>query len=102
MKQEFVNLELIKNIADHRFEIQVGKYMAFIEYKQNGNTVTLVHTEVEPELEGKGAGTAVIEKTLNYIEKNNLKLIPICPFVKAYIQHHPEWERIVDEGTKNI
>jgi len=99
MKQEFVNLELVKNVANNRFEIQVDKHMAFIEYKQNGNTITLVHTEVEPELEGKGAATAVVEKTLDYIEKNNFKLIPICPFVKTYIQRHPEWEKIVDANA---
>ena len=98
MKEEFLNLELIKNETAHRFEMKVGEYMGFIEYKQSGDKMTLVHTEVQPELEGKGAATAVIEKTLDYIEKNNLKLIPLCPFVVAYIKRHPEWERLVAKG----
>ena len=46
----------------------------------------MIHTEVEPELEGKGAATAVIEKTLDYIEKDNYKLVPLCPLVFAYIK----------------
>jgi predicted GNAT family acetyltransferase len=55
---------------------------------------------VPPILEGKGVATAIIEKTLNYIEQNNLRLIPLCPMVVAYIKRHPEWKRIVDQSVK--
>ena len=44
---------------------------------------------------------SIIEKTLDYIERNNSKLIPLCPMVVAYIKRHPEWKRIVDESVKN-
>ncbi len=102
MKQEFVNLELIKNETATRFEMKVGNNLAFIEYQQSPGKITLIHTEVQPELEGKGAATAIIEKTLGYIEENNFKLIPLCPLVVAYIKRHPEWKRIVAEGVKSI
>ena len=102
MKEEYLNLSLVNNEANHRFEMKVGDYIAFIEYKQTLNKITLIHTEVSPELEGKGAATAIIEKTLDYIEKNNFKLIPLCPLVVAYIKRHPDWKRIVDEGVKSL
>ena len=102
MKEEYKNLALVINEAGHRFEMKVGESIAFIEYKQRQNKITLIHTEAPPELEGKGAATALIEKTLDYIEKNNFKLIPICPLVVAYIKRHPEWKRILDEGVKNL
>ena len=101
MKEEYLNLPLVKNEAEHRFEMNVGEFTAIIEYKQSLNKITLIHTEVQPGLEGKGAATAIIEKTLDYIEKNNFKLIPICPLVVAYIKRHPEWKRIVDEKVTN-
>ena len=102
MKEEFVNLELIQNEAAHRFEMNVEGYAALIEYRQNGDKITLVHTEVPPQLEGRGAAAAIIEKSLNYIEQNYFKLIPLCPLVVAYIKRHPEWKRIVDEKVGSL
>ncbi|TAM94866.1 MAG: N-acetyltransferase [Chitinophagaceae bacterium] len=98
MKEEFQNLELTKNEAAQRFEMNVGNAEAFIVYRQSGNKITLIHTEVAPALEGKGAATAIIEKTLAYIAENNFKLIPLCPLVVSYLKRHSEWKRIVKEG----
>lgn len=102
MKPEYLEIPLIKNEEKHQFEITVDEHKAFIVYKERPGVITLIHTEAEPELEGKGAGTAVIEKTLDYIEDNDYKLVPLCPFVFAYIKRHPEWKRIVDENFKGF
>lgn len=85
------------NEAKHRFEIEVNDNIAFIEYKQKGNTVYLVHTETPPELEGKGVASALVEKTLHYLDEQNLKLVPLCSFVQAYLQRHPQWNRLLTE-----
>lgn len=102
MKPEFENISLIKNEENHRFEIAFENHKAFIDYKERPGKISLIHTEVESELEGKGAATAVIEKTLEYLEQNNYKLVPLCPLVFAYIKRHPEWKRIVDENFKGF
>ena len=83
MKAEYKDLPLIKNEKDNRFEMNVGEYMAFIEYKQVPGKIILIHIEVQPQLEGKGAAVAIVEKTFSYIEQNNLKLKPYCPLVVA-------------------
>ncbi|UOK41822.1 MULTISPECIES: GNAT family N-acetyltransferase [Flavobacterium] len=102
MKPEYLEITLVKNEEKHQFEITVDGHKAFIVYKEKPHVIKLIHTETEPELEGKGAGTAVIEKTLTYIEDNDYKLVPLCPFVFAYIKRHPEWKRIVDEHFKGF
>ncbi len=102
MKPEYENIPLVKNEGNHRFEIEVDGHKAFIEYKETTHQISLIHTEVEPELEGKGAATAVIEKTLDYVEKSEKKLLPYCPLVFNYIKRHPEWRRIVDEHFKGL
>ena len=96
MKEEYINIELVKNEAANRFEMNVDGNIAIIEYKQLPGKIALLHTEVPPQLEGKGAATAIIEKTLAWIEENNLKLMPLCPLVVAYIKRHPEWRKIID------
>lgn len=96
MNEEYVSLSLVKNESEKRFELKVGNDTAFIEYKERDKKIWLIHTESPEALQGKGAATAVIEKTLAYIEDNGYKLIPLCPLVAAYLKRHPDWNRIVD------
>ncbi|MEM1260679.1 MAG: N-acetyltransferase [Bacteroidota bacterium] len=98
MKPEYLNVPLVKNDEKKRFGINVDGYFAFINFGEFGNHIALVHTETEPELAGKGAAAAVVEKTLQYIEDNGKLLMPYCPYVFAYIKRHPEWKRIVSSG----
>ncbi|MFC7772754.1 GNAT family N-acetyltransferase [Flavobacterium sp. GCM10027622] len=102
MKPEFEPIPLIKNETKHQFEISIDEHKALIAYKETEGVIALIHTEVEPELEGKGAATAVIEKTLDYIKKDQYKLVPLCPLVFAYIKRHPEWKEIVDPNFKGF
>ena len=102
MKDIYNDLELINNQAEQRFEMQVGDQLAFIEYKQKATSIVLIHTEVTPDLEGQGVATAIIEKTLHYLEENNLKLIPYCPLVGAYIKKHTEWKKLLDDRIKDF
>lgn len=102
MKEEYVKLELEKNETSNRFEMNVNGNLAIIEYKQYPGKIALLHTEVPAEMEGKGAATAIIEKTLAWIEKNKFKLMPFCPLVVAYLKRHPGWKRIVDSAVTNI
>ena len=101
MKPEFEQLALYKNEDSTRFELTVDGYIAFIDYKEKADTIALTHTESPEELAGRGVATALIEKTLAYLEENNNVLVPLCPLVFAYIKRHPEWARIVREDFKD-
>lgn len=100
MKTIFEDIPLIKNEEKRRFELEINGKYTFTNYGEYGNQIALVHTETEPELKGKGAASALVEKTLDYLEENNIKLLPFCPFVFAYIKRHPEWKRIVSKKFK--
>lgn len=95
MKTEYTKIPLIKNQEKKRFEIEIDGHYAFIDYKEPGDKMALIHTETDSELAGKGAAAAVVEKTLHYLDDNNIILLPFCPYVFAYIKKHPEWKRIV-------
>lgn len=96
MKEQFIDIPLVKNETKKRFEIEVDGHFAFINYGETGKQIALVHTEAEPELAGTGAAAAVVEKTLEWIETNGYSLLPFCPYVFSFIKRHPEWKRIVD------
>jgi len=102
MKPEYTVIPLVKNDAEKQYQLTIDGYTAFIQFNETPHHITLVHTEVPPELEGKGAGTAIVEKTLEAIEQGGKTLVPLCPFVFAYIKRHPDWKRIVDPGFKGF
>jgi predicted GNAT family acetyltransferase len=78
-----------------RLELAVDGGTAFIEYKLSGHTLFLIHTEVPKELEGKGVGSAIILKALQYAKENGYEIVPLCPFVQTYLERHKEWKAIV-------
>lgn len=86
---------LINNSAEGRFEMEVEGATAFIKYKLMSDAVALLHTEVPSVLEGRGVASALVEKTLMYLEERNQKIAPFCPYVVAFLKRHPDWQRIV-------
>src|SRR5688572_2408899 len=100
MKPEFEALPLVVNSDKKQFEMVVDGVTARIEFLLWDEKMALTHTEVPLELEGRGVATAIIEKTLGYMEENRLKLIPLCPFVIAYLEKNPEWKRILNINVK--
>jgi predicted GNAT family acetyltransferase len=66
-----------------------------IRYVREQDTVVLVHTEVEPRAEGQGVGSRLVAGALSDIRARGLKLVPQCPFVRAYLARHPEYDDLV-------
>ena len=74
--------KLIDNEEKHRYEFQIDDKIAEIDYiKSNNGEIYLVHTEVPASLGGKGVGSQLAEKVLSDIERQGLRLVPLCPFV---------------------
>lgn len=85
---------VVRNAKAHRFEID-GEDAAVLNYHEGAGHITLVHTEVAPELEGKGYGSALARAALEYARMKGLRVIPHCPFVQTYIERHPEYADLV-------
>ncbi len=83
------------NKEQNRFQAKVGNSSAFLEYELTEGTIVLLHTEVPKELEGKGLGSKVVKAALEYAERQDLKVIPTCPFVSRYIEKHDVYEKLV-------
>lgn len=79
----------------HRFAVHLGEATAVLAYKEEGDTIYLVHTEVPAEMEGKGIGGQLAKAALNYARQSSLKVVARCPFVASYLQRHPEYQDLV-------
>ena len=89
------NLEVINNADKKRFEVAVEGKVAFAEYMLAGKQFVLTHTEVPEALEGQGIGSLLAKAALGHAREHELKVLPICPFMAAYIRRHPEYQPLV-------
>jgi uncharacterized protein len=84
------------NTGERRYEARIGtKVVGVIYYHAGPGRLTLVHTEVDPAFEGKGVGSRLVAGALEDIRRRALSLVPVCPFVRAYLRRHPEQADVV-------
>jgi len=62
---------------------------AFLVYERTDEALTLIHTEVPAALRGQHIGDALVEAAFEAARSAGLRIIAVCPFVKAYMRKHP-------------
>jgi uncharacterized protein len=67
-------------------EEQIGEMAVGI----SGDNMTVYHTEVAPEAEGKGYAKQLLKAMTDYARDKQLKVTPRCPYVHAQFKRHPE------------
>ena len=87
--------DIIDNKAQHRFELEVDGHLAATYYKIDDGVITFLHTEVPPELGGKGIGSRLIKSALDQVRAKGLKVIAECQFVKAFIGKNPAYRDLL-------
>ena len=81
----------------HRYEIRLGEDLAgFAIYHRRGGKAYFVHTEIDPAFEGKGLGSTLAKGALDAERALGEPVVPLCPFIRAYIDRHPEYADLVD------
>jgi hypothetical protein len=90
--------ELKNNRINKQFEFHIDGLIPKLEYIRAKDRIFLTHTEVPVKLEGQGIGSQLIKAVLEEIERQDLTLVPLCPFVAGYIKEHPEWKKLVLKG----
>jgi predicted GNAT family acetyltransferase len=91
------NVSVQKNADKSRYEAHIdGDLAGFAEYQLNGELVIFTHTEVEPNHEGQGVGSAIARFALDDVRAEAThSVLPLCPFIKGWIGKHPDYRDLV-------
>ena len=85
-----------RNEGARRFEAQRGGEVAgFLDYREEGGRLRLVHTEVDPRHEGQGVAGRLAQFALDSARRDGVKVVPSCSYVAAWIGRHPDYRDLV-------
>ena len=83
-----------------------GRYVARVKgvkgveaemtYSRAGSARIIIdHTGVPDALRGMGVGQQLVEAAVKDARAEGFKIIPLCPFAKATLDKHTEWQDVV-------
>jgi predicted GNAT family acetyltransferase len=79
-----------------RYVAEVEGHFAEMTYSRASPELVIIdHTGVPDELRGKGVGQTLALHAVEEARKGGWKIIPLCPFFKAQVERHPEWQDIL-------
>jgi predicted GNAT family acetyltransferase len=86
-----------------RYEAKVGGRLAGVAvYLRTPDMVALIHTEVEPEYEGQGIGSALARRALDDARSSGRQVLAACPFISGWIAHHPEYKDLEYQSRSRV
>lgn len=83
------------NEALSRFELDVDGHLAFADYRRQGQLITFTHTEVPPEIGGRGVAGRLVRGALEAVRAQKLKVTTRCDYVAAYLAKHTEFNDLI-------
>jgi predicted GNAT family acetyltransferase len=94
-------ITVVTNRPDRlRYEITVdGEHAGSANYADHAGVRTFVHTEIDHRFEGLGLASTLIGAALDDVRERGMTIVPQCPFVQAYLRHHPEQTDLLAPGV---
>src|SRR4051794_699202 len=90
------SLQVRKNDERSRYELIVGGRVAGIaNYRAQGNRIVFPHTEILPDLRGRGLGAVLVRGALDDVRGTDKTVVPACWFVAEFIEQNPEYQALL-------
>nr|WP_232845131.1 GNAT family N-acetyltransferase [Paracoccus onubensis] len=72
---------------------------AEMTYSRAGEGMIIIdHTEVPTVLRGRKIGERLVRQAVEDARREGITIVPLCPFAKAQIGRHPEWQDVLAQS----
>ena len=88
------------NEKESQFEVRMEGAVAVAAYELEPGLITFTHTNVPPELSGRGIANELAKTGLDYARDQGLRVVAACSFMEKYIDRHPEYQELLDEDDE--
>jgi predicted GNAT family acetyltransferase len=89
-----------ENHDEERFEAHLdGRLAGIAAYRLDAGRIVFTHTEVDDAFEGQGVGGQLVRGALDDVRGRHLQVVPRCPFVRSFIDRHPEYTDLLEPPT---
>ncbi len=89
------SITVTNNEEAQRFEAQVDGLRALLTYRRFPDRIVFNHIEVPPPLESNGLAAKLARTGLDFARANRFRVVPLCPYVAAFIRKHAEYHALV-------
>ena len=90
-------MDVRNNEAESRFEVTVDGALAVAAYELREGEIIFTHTEVPPEVGGRGVAQQLVKTGLEHARANDLRVVPLCSYVESYIKRNPQYQDLVTD-----
>jgi hypothetical protein len=85
----------------HRYVLELdGERIGLLDYRLEGQRLSLTHAEIDPARGGRGLGSQLAAFALDDARRRGFSVLPLCPFVSDYIHQHREYADLVPEDFR--
>ena len=95
MSDQAIGPDVEHDVESSRFIVHRDGHLAELDYQLFSDKIVCTHTGVPRELEGRGVGGSLARVGLEWARARGLRVVPVCPFVAAFIARHPEYVDLV-------
>ena len=94
-------LQVVEVPDRRRFEVRTadGERIGQADYERIGPLLAFTHTEVDPAHEGQGVASQLVREALDQVRASNRQIVAYCPYVRAWLRRHPDYQDLVDQSV---
>lgn len=91
-----MNIERDETASGGTYRIHMDGETAELTYSRAGEGIIIIdHTGVPKKLGGRGVGKALVQRAVEDARSEGRKIVPLCPYAKAQIEKHKEWQDVL-------
>lgn len=87
----------IKQTKNRFYVGEADRPTAHLDYREiDEHTVEAYHTVVRPELQGQGIAKKLLDRFMEYVKANDLKVVASCSYVDVKMREDAEYDKYLE------